>query len=665
LIAAGLPLGAPGARAAEPATYLAGAAGVDITPPTLTSDPNGTYLVTCPGAWPGARTFDQDEPYVDVNTNGHWDVGSGSGPSEPYCDRNANHRYDGIYVAGGVNHAAGRVNDDIYARAFAVSDGTKTVVVSSVDAIGLFQDDIERARSLAEQALAARGTLPASVSIFVSATHDESSPDTLGLWGPAPDDSAPSGTTSGVDDYYMDFLVGRMADSIVRAVEDLRPASLRIVETTAPGIDPSFKQWPTTNKKDPDSANPSPTQSGRIDVWNPKVRILQAVDAATDATIFTTVGYDAHVQNLGHSDNALWSRAISADWVQFLAQDVEAQQGGLAVYLQGTNGSVETPQVPGRTASPEGTIERSQDIGRELASVANSAISDANPLPFGQVRGVRQTFQVPLQNSLFSAAFAAGLFPHKHVEPAPPQGPYPLLETEVGLAQIGPLELSANPGEAFPLLLKGSHWGRNEVCQSRPNPPIPAWYSGATYRWDMGLTDDMIGYELPAWAWDESPAVYSNADDPCSTNDSREGGHRHALESESLGPVAGNKVAGHLTALVRAFDGPHANRIRRGRYLFDDGTISRRPYEAPWDPAAATVPPDRHAVGMVYVKNNGGIRVVALPGYDHVGEYTVDVHGSFVDFDGDAQIEADQLTRGMRPTGRAVVFLDVFANLNL
>jgi hypothetical protein len=592
---------------------------------------------------------------------------------EPYCDANANGRYDGIYVVGQVNHhAEGVLGDGTFVRTFVASDGdptaqgTTTVAVASLDALGIFDTDVETARSLVAT------QHPEVDDLFVSADHNESSPDTIGLWGPLPQDqSGDFGATSGVNDYYMTWLAGRIALSVDQALQNSQEADLRVIETTAPTIVPTLNHWPTTNRKDDDSAVPPPKVVGRIDAWDPKVHILQAKAVSDGSTLFTLVDYDAHIQNLGHSNIDRMGYKITADWPQYFWADVEAAQGGDAIYLQGANGSIETPQVPSRGSPAEYTLDRSIAIGKELAAVVNEALADPNAgelLPVTPIEIARDSdIRIPVQNNLFKAAFAGHLFPHKQFStpPTDPQelqqgGGNPYIASSVGVVKIGDLEFIANPGEAFPALMKGSHWGQNESCGSRENPPVPTYYSGAKYRWDMGLANDMIGYELPAWGWDESAAVYTSPDDPCSQQSSSgDKGHHHALESESLGPVAGNIVAKHLVAILEQMDGSGVNDIQEGRYLFDDGTLSRRPYEAPFSPDGVVLP-TRHAVGIV---SFGGpaFTTYALPSFS--GPFHLDGAGFFVDFDGHVQNEADQTTRGMK-IGDRTLFLNVWPDIN-
>ena len=70
---------------------------------------------------------------------------------------------------------------------------------------------------------------------------------------------------------------------------------------------------------------------------------------------------------------------------------------------------------------------------------------------------------------------------------------------------MGPdLQFLVNPGEAFPGLVLGNPYGIEDAsCDNRANPPVPTWHASAPFRFQVGLGDDMIGYEKPAWSfWD-------------------------------------------------------------------------------------------------------------------------------------------------------------------
>src|SRR5947209_3044467 len=96
------------------------------------------------------------------------------------------------------------------ATATAFSAGGRTVALVSVIAQGIFDNYLDTARAEAQD-MAQRDPACGHIDgLVISANHNESSPDTVGLYGPAD----PTGTAplySGIDEYYMSWLERRLA----------------------------------------------------------------------------------------------------------------------------------------------------------------------------------------------------------------------------------------------------------------------------------------------------------------------------------------------------------------------------------------------------------------------------------------------------------------------
>ena len=180
------------------AAFKAGAAAESITPPPFGAVPNDAADCAPPFAsavtFDGPRRFAFEEPYNDAAHAGTYQLG------DPFVDCNGNGRWDGILLGGGADtpRFPTTVADPVTARALVVSNHQSTIAVEVLDQEGLFNVYQERIRA---QVLADGYHLD---GIFISATHDESAPDTLGI-------SGVSQTTSGVDAYYVDFLVTQSA----------------------------------------------------------------------------------------------------------------------------------------------------------------------------------------------------------------------------------------------------------------------------------------------------------------------------------------------------------------------------------------------------------------------------------------------------------------------
>ncbi len=624
------------ARAAT--TWVVGAAKRDVTPPPFDAAADAVMFPLCPPTvFDGPRIFGLQEPYRDLDGSGAFnyspdptnpDFGQGA---DAYCDANGNGRYDGLYSAGGIDHLLEWVHDPVDARALAIGDGATTVVIVSVEAIGLFENLTHRMRARVLEQLP-----PGSnVEVFVSADHNESTPDAIGLFG-APSNGF-TGSRSGIDDYYQAFLVEQVASAALDALAHAVPARLRFVETLPPADIPTHLSYnfPTTN----DDRTPA--------AINPKLRILQAVTASDGTPIATVLGLSAHNQQVGHAGDdetvvvdgvaRRVNRAVSGDWPGAFTAYLETQNVGMPMFFVGDNGSIEDP-----AQQPEvpDTFAQASATGVGLANAVLAALLDAEELPFGTIVAERHEFTVPLENNLFIAVGAAGIFGDRQLytngQPTGRVGNE--LLTEVGVIDVGPgLQILAQPSESFPALSVGSPWGIEDAgCPERPNPAVPTWHARAPHRMQLGLADDLIGYLSPAWGFSTLPGVITTTcfDDQ---NDVDPAGHQHKLETESVGPTAGNLVANALAQLLDARPDPAAT-IRLGRFVMSDGTLSHR--------AAG-------AVGILVTEGvcsslaRGETRLITLPSVSDVAGRTPDATGGFMDFDGRPQSGPDILTRGM------------------
>jgi hypothetical protein len=478
-----------------------------------------------------------------------------------------------------------------------------------------------------ELAMAAR---PGITGMIVSANHNESSPDTIGIYGAPADPTGTVGVHSGIDDYYMHWLERRVADAAVKAYDTRRPATLRARQFPLPaGVRVELSNnFPTTD------------DSGAPAAIDPKVGVLQARDSSGQA-IFTLMSLAAHNQEIGHSDDPATALNLSSDWPGYFASRTQALGGGLGVFLVGDNGSEEDPETVPPVSCSTGCQAQAQATGQALADAVMAQAPHATALPPGTVSLRRRQLYVPLENNLFKAAAAAGLFGERqtYVDGGIPAGRAGNeLLTEVNVADIGPdLQLIANPGEAFPALMLGSPWGIDQAgCPERPNPPVPTWHARARFRFQVGLADDMIGYEIPPWAYSSQPALFvtSYGDDLTCVNDSTDKdpkGHQHKLETEGIGPTGSAMVAGALTDLLSQEPDPAASMVR-GRFIQPDGSLTRT--------AAGAVGIWIAGVGKIFAGHGGA---------------------TFMDYDGAAQPGGpDITTRGMRDSSGHRWYQDVY-----
>ncbi|HEY8739269.1 MAG TPA: hypothetical protein VIN56_01580, partial [Candidatus Dormibacteraeota bacterium] len=598
--------------AASPTTWLAGAAAVKVTPPPYNPAHDARDFPLCDTSlYSGRRLFDFEEPYTDRAGTGFFDY-----TQDPYCDANHNGRWDGLYSSGGLNHLLEWVHDDIWARALAISDGAHTVVIETVTSQGMLLEDPLRIRG------GIRADRPQVTQAYVSSTHNESSPDPIGIYGAPDDGTGSAGVFSGVDDFYMTFLVQQSIRAGDQAVDALVPARMRVGEFNPTNVQARLSEtFPTT-----DSLRPPPAGQpafGSPEATDRRGRLLQLVRASDGGNIEALFSWAAHNQQVGHADDTSVvpdphdgnklkrvNRSVSDDWPGYFAQDVEARLGGHAMFLVGDNGSIEDPHAfplptpdnecpaadfTDHQARAEGCFDLPSHTGALVAGdVVAAAAGRLDEVAPHAIRALVDQFQVPLQNQLFIAAFAGGLFAHRTAATVSPcldvnHVARTCFLTEVGLLDLGPqLQMLVNPGESYPAEIEGHPFGIEQIsCPGRPEPPVPAWHATAAHKLQMGLGGDMIGYIIPAPAWFADPAVYADPTCPPGaraqadpTSDYDQHNQYHKLESESVGPDAGNIVAQHLAALADTAD-PSVKRIQSGRFLLASGAFTRKGADGP------------------------------------------------------------------------------------
>jgi hypothetical protein len=612
---------------AHAGAFLAGAAQQVTTPPppgTPDAAPFGPSSALCPQPlFPNAGRFALEEPTASS--------------SQAFCDANANGRWDGIYADNGWGPATG-VHDPIDVRAVAISDGRdRPVVYASVDQIGIFDHYTEAARRVLHD------TYHVDADLVVSADHNESSPDSIGLYG-ALQTPAGVGLRSGIDEYYMAFLEDRIARAAAASVRDLRPARLyanQVERPLAAGAGNRYALLSGLSQRISDQFPTSVALPGddRVAAVDTKLGVLQA-RRADGAPIFTVMSVAAHNQEMGNS-----GAGLSADWPGAFERAFDATHAGVAMFLVGDNGSEEDPQTD-PAAIPGGSENHSSQAvqwiqaeatGRRFAAITDAAARSAQPLAPGTVRLTRRQICVPLENNGFAALGAAGVFGRRQayacdragnpLAPVPNGNGTPTAGSEfrtfVGYTDVGPdLQLIDNPGESFPALMLGSPFGVEDESCDRPNPAVPTWHARALYRFQVGLADDLIGYLIPAWGFASgTPGLFNN--DTCYQDMH---GHGHKLESESIGPTGSNDVANALAALLGAEPDPSAH-VAPARFVLSDGSYSRWPTGA----AGALV--------------NG--RLIGAPSTAGFAGRAVDANGVFMDYDGQPQAAPDLTTRGM------------------
>ncbi len=665
--------------------FMIGASAADITPPPAGSlasdpancDPSGTYN--------GPHLFAFEEPYIDVNGNGRYDAGDPMDPSvfgpEPFLDcstptangglRPPDSRWDGIYLDGGSgsNRIPTTVLDPIWMRTVVVGNGTATIAITVADQEGIFKEIWD----LVRQKVRSDGfNLD---EMFMSSTHDESAPDTIGIGGP-------SSTVSGVDPFYVEFMIAQAARSIEDAALHLAPATITFGQIHPDDLIPCSSSYPF--------------------VADESVGVMQARDLATGRVIATLINYGIHAEELGFSSNAEDRLHLSSDWPHFARQALEQAYGGVALTMAGAVGSVEMPKVfdtprsftpvdthsiPGNggcrtiydtsgTYAPYGYDLSNELRGQRVAEWAVRAL-DAGAFSRSSAIAFRRTsLFMSLDNALFQAAGAAGVFTYKKIyvngveQPQAPNGSETgnQVQTDIGWFTIGDAQFVTTPGELFPFTYAHDFSGPDDLAVPSFGPPHGWVMAAMTGKWRFieGLGEDMIGYIFP-----QSNAVGVPTVSNPSPDDTDRFACGHSDDGEATSASAGDVLNDTLLPLLPV---PPARRnplqqIRVGRYIWSDGSLHRNPVgdgRHGCDAASRvfTVAPDGGAIGVwvlppgVTAFSRGVGKIYRLRTTAAFGPGRHSAH--WMDMRGQPQDGPSMQTRGIRLGRKRKIWVDVF-----
>jgi hypothetical protein len=628
---------------AKPA-FTAGAAVESITPPAfgaVRDDP-----ADCTAGSSGPRRFAFEEAYTDQAHVGTYQLG------DPFVDCNGNGRWDGILLGGGSDtpRFATTVADQVTARALVVSNHRKAIAVEVLDQEGLFNVYQERIRAKV------RHDGYHLDDIFISATHDESAPDTLGI-------SGVTQTTSGVDAYYVDFLVKQSAKAIEKAFDALRPARIKYAEAIEPAnLQQCFSSYPFVD----DQLMPA----------------LQAV--ATNGTVIATLGdVSQHAETLGFNPDLSQRDWVSADWPHFFRTELERRYGGVGIEMAGSVGSNETPQVysapisrvpqefvdashpagcrtlfdANGTPVPVGYGQETKVLGKQLGRAVGDALDGSGKWSSTDaIWGARRSVCVGLTNALFIAGAQLGVFSARPgyddnctVEhPPAPNGATSgtELQSQVAAFRIGDGEFVSEPGEVFPFTYLGSFLGPQDMPNAQyPLPPWVTTHMHERYRFVDGLAEDMLGYIFPRGNGVGVPG------EPNAGDGTDRFGCGHSDDSEATSSQTGDVVGNALVDVLDTAEGASEN-VKVGRYVLPDGMLSRDPQGQP-----GSIKCD---VDTVFDASGPAV-AVWMPGGP--GGHVV-VPAGWMSLSGRRQKKPDRNTRGWLDQNGTRHWLDVFPDIS-
>ncbi len=328
---------------------------------------------------------------------------------------------------------------DLTARAIVFEQGDTRVAIVSLDLIGFPMVLGNRVRAKVPQ-------IPAK-NILIGSTHTHSAPDCYGF----PDGKG--GNTGDLD--YMDRVCNLAAEAIEEALANRQPASLRIATGEARGKIAYNYYAP--------------------DLYDRRMSVLQAVDPQ-GKPIATLVNYATHPEVLGTDVGIL-----SPDLVGPLCDRLEAQAGGMAIFMNGAQGGMVTadnrilgePKEGGRGYWKDArTWDECLRIGHTMADEAVRIVGTApiqrEPTLFCAAIEVR----FPVDSDLMWAIILGSPLKYPHNQDHS-------ITARVNVVNLGTAQILTIPGEALPNIgfyLKRKMHGQHNLL--------------------FGLTNDAFGYIL-------------------------------------------------------------------------------------------------------------------------------------------------------------------------
>ena len=367
-----------------------------------------------------------------------------------------NHSAEGLFLAGaakveitptesvwmggyGILRGSQGVHDPLYARALVLERGNLRFALVSVDLVGIQRQDLLKFLETLD--------FPPG-QIVVCSTHNHSGPDTIGFWGLPP-------VYSGQDSEYMQIVFCGIRKALKQAQENLRPAEIAATAVTV----------------DPAGIMKNIRRPGVVDRELIAVHLREQVSKETIATL---VELGCHSEVVGRTN-----QLISADFPGWTVARLEAEMGGVGVYVVGAVGGLVSPDNPDDPERSDDDWPEAEKLGLRVADLVIGGLKKSllyNPAP--NITVWHAPTYLHVENLLYKVARFVGLFDRDIY-----RGNYVL--TEVNVWEIGGLRIATVPGEITPdlgLRIKKALSGDVSML--------------------IGLANDELGYFLPEADYD-------------------------------------------------------------------------------------------------------------------------------------------------------------------
>ncbi|PJE50706.1 MAG: hypothetical protein COV29_03150 [Candidatus Yanofskybacteria bacterium CG10_big_fil_rev_8_21_14_0_10_36_16] len=361
------------------------------------------------------------------------------------------------------NKRANNFQDELTVSALVLDDGFGNILaLVSVDAFGLFRDDVQKIRQRV------RDIFPDGNKIIVSSTHTHSAPDFLGVYSDSRKDKGQ------MED--LEYLINQTADAIRSAYKNRNTAEIKIKNGRLGDI--------IANDRDPNVLDDNVFMM-HIQPTKKYFGIIHGVAdffEAKEKPIFL-VGFACHPEFLRKTDS------LSSDYVGNLRDRLSSlgkneTTVAYPMFFSGALGGMVVPNLRYRFDDKLlGMIRFNNDVQEQIYSYAGT-FEAVNISPM-EIR--TEILKIELKNKVFKNKLEKGLLPH--------QLDRGKLSTEVSVVFLGDqIVLVAVPGEMSPeISLK--------IRTIFPDKTV----------WFLGLANDELGYILPKKKYKEKIYEYERS----------------------------------------------------------------------------------------------------------------------------------------------------------
>jgi hypothetical protein len=455
------------------------------------------------------------DTWIDHNSNAKYEPKKG----DTYRDGNGNGEFDAVWMAGfSRKRASNGIHDPLWARTMVIDDGNARFSLTSIDAIGLFHDELIDIRKRISS------TAGITYSI-VTSTHVHEAPDLMGLWGPKL-------LKSGVDEDYLEYVKNQIVRSIEEAAGNLRPARIKFA-------------------RDLTGLSSLVTDTRAPIVMDDGLRIMNVLEMDSDESIGTLIAWGCHPETL-------WDKnlMISSDFPHYVREGIEngiysndhlikPGLGGIAIYMNGAIGGLMTAEDiypiydpwSGQTYSlPD--FDKAESQGKQIAFAALTALENSSDIhDSGSIGIASRTFDLPVKNCNFRLGVLFGVINRGYTQKRH-------MRTEIAYVTLGPASFLTYPGEVYPELINGGIEAPvGQDYETGPvELPITREMMTGDYKFIIGLGNDELGYIIPKSEWDKKePYLYGEEESPYG-------------ETNSLGPDTAPILHEEIKQMIEDFN---------------------------------------------------------------------------------------------------------------